>query len=225
MVCEIPLTRGFVALVDDDDYPIVKQYKWRTLGPMGRSRLVYAVTGPSVPSTTMHGVVVGMIPHASVKLVIDHIDGNGLNNRRANLRVCSHGDNISKGRLPKAMRASGYIGVHLSRTTIEAKCGRERIGAFPTITEAARAYDFAARQKYGIFAVLNFPNEVIDIAPIPTDRRLGILPRGVKAYGDRFIARASIGRKDVHIGIFNTIEEAVEARRKFDESRAVTVGV
>ena len=98
-------------------------------------------------------------------LVVDHIDGNGLNNLRENLRVCTNAENSRNARQYKKT-ASKFKGV--SRADSKSKPWKARlkynykevhIGIFKTQEEAARAYDEKAKELFGEFAHLNFPEE------------------------------------------------------------------
>jgi len=94
--------------------------------------------------------------------VIDHINGSGLDNRRANLRLATVAQNAwnSKKRNPR----SGYKGVWLAkekglwRAAIFCNRKRKHLGYFKDKVDAARAYDKAATKLHKEFAVLNFPN-------------------------------------------------------------------
>lgn len=93
---------------------------------------------------------------------LDHVDGNGLNNTRANLRPATNAQNNHNERL-RATNTSGYKGVHWVRTNSKWRAeiridGRNRhFGYFVDPLDAARAYDAAARSAFGAFACLNFP--------------------------------------------------------------------
>lgn len=95
---------------------------------------------------------------------VDHINGDGLDNRRSNLRVCSHAENRRNSKKVSGRRklASHYKGVsHPSKNrwtaSITVMWKTLHIGSFKTEIEAARAYDEAARNHHGVFARLNFP--------------------------------------------------------------------
>jgi hypothetical protein len=98
-------------------------------------------------------------------IVIDHINGNGLDNRRANLRICTYSQNNCNTKA-KVKGASKYRGVSKSRksdTPWQAKIYVRRkqivLGFYKTQYEAALAYDSAARKHHRRFATLNFPDK------------------------------------------------------------------
>ena len=152
----IKLTQGKVALVDDEDYDFLMQWKWHiTMG--GSRKTYYACRAKRIPRL-MHNVLLN--PPKGMQ--VDHKDRDGLNCQRSNLRICTHGENqMNKGVWAK----SGYKGV-----TIYAHIGgggnKKALGTFTTAEAAARAYDKEAKKLYGEFALLNFPeNQVSDRIP------------------------------------------------------------
>jgi hypothetical protein len=154
--------RGDVALVDDDNYPMLAQYKWT---PTSGRNTVYAVTHIYVAGQRKRFRMHRMC--APTVLMIDHIDGNGLNNQRSNLRPCDHstnGGNRSKSR----HNTTGFKGVQLDRRTgkyraiVEHQRIRYSLGYYVTAQEAARAYDKKAIELFGEFANTNFPRSDYD---------------------------------------------------------------
>lgn len=149
---EIPLTQGRVVIVDDEDYEGLARYKWHAL----RSRRTwYACRDTQGKTLYIHRVILG----AGVEQV-DHIDGDGLNNQRANLRLCTPSQNhtnAAKYRLSNA--SSRYRGVSRNGNGWRARCGggntQHYLGTFASEVEAARAYNEAAKRLYGEFACLN----------------------------------------------------------------------
>lgn len=156
---KIELTRGQVALVDDADAPALLPHSWCVL-PAHRSGF-YAVRaiGPG-QIVSMHRQIMGLpqsrTPH------VDHRDGDGLNNQRANLRIATVSQNHANSRKPRC-GTNRFKGV--TRST-HGKPWQARIvvlqraywlGRFHTEEEAARAYDVAAREHFGEFAALNLP--------------------------------------------------------------------
>lgn len=155
---EFPLTKGKVALVDVADLLIVARYSWHAQNKKGYwyARRVSTIDGLRYRES-MHRRIMEPGPG----LVVDHINGDGLDNRRANLRLCTHQQNCSNNSILTTSGRSKYRGVRPSFSKWEAVIkvdGRSRrIGSFFSPEDAARAYDAAARDAFGEFATLNFP--------------------------------------------------------------------
>jgi len=156
---KVSLTHGKVALVDDEDYPSLSCYKWYT--KKGRYTFYAAHdTGDKHNRKTepMHRVILGLRP--GDKQHTDHIDGNGLNNQRDNLRICTIAQNIQSSRKRK-MNSSKHKGVGWypaygkwrSRICVNRK--KIHLGYFDFETDAATAYNQAALKHFGEFALLN----------------------------------------------------------------------
>lgn len=157
---EIELTRGKIALVDDADFVWLSHYDWFLAGRSG-GKLSYAETHVTAidgrqQTIQMHRVVAGCPP----EFIVDHIDCDGLNNQRSNLRICTHAQNLANRR--KHVGASQFKGVQRAdgrwRARIGAGPNRVSLGAFDNEVDAAKAYDRAARDLYGEYARLNFPD-------------------------------------------------------------------
>lgn len=158
----IELTMGRVALVDDEDYRWLYQIPWYAahLGNPRRSHW-YAVTTDRA-HRKMHRVIM----NAPAGLVVDHIDGDGLNNQKENLRLATPAENAKNRR--KLTTANGaeptsrFKGVNYSPTRSQwlARIQVDRVsthlGYFGDEVEAAVAYDLAAKRLHGRFANLNF---------------------------------------------------------------------
>lgn len=150
---EIKLTKGYSTLVDDEDFESLSKHRWHAIE---KDTGVYAA---NEKKTYMHRFLLSV---SDSKVRVDHRDGNGLNNRRYNLRIATHAQN---GRNQKKHKdnQSGYKGVNW-----ESKAWRARIvvnrksihlGRYTNALEAAKAYDVAAVKYHGEFASLNFPQE------------------------------------------------------------------
>lgn len=165
-VCRLLLeSKGekFEVLFDEEDRGVVEGHLWHVRRVPG-SRLVYAQTnilkGACRTTKLMHRFITGA-PH---DMDVDHANGNGLDNRRCNLRVCSTQENV-QNRGPNRTNPAKFKGVTMrSRTSgvaWEARCGgrgvEKFLGSFQSAEEAARAYDLEAIRLYGEFARPNFP--------------------------------------------------------------------
>lgn len=158
MTRQIPLSRGYVALVDDEDFGRLSEIRWHAL--CVKSGRVYAKAtlrvGPGrYRDVLMHRLVLD----APAGLKVDHIEGIGLDNRRANLRLATHQQNLCNRR--RGYGASRFVGVaqHRGRwrAYITAHGRNQHLGLFDTEEAAARARDAAARLLHGEFASLNLP--------------------------------------------------------------------
>lgn len=157
----IPLTKGKFALVDNEDYDyIVAMGKWKC------NNSGYAVK--SITTTNENGKIVNsdkimhrIIMNCPKGVHVDHINGNGLDNRKSNLRLCSIQEN-SRNRGAQRNNTTGFKGVvyEASRGMFKSriqvsKHKRIHLGYFKNPKEAARAYNEAAIKYHGEFAKLN----------------------------------------------------------------------
>jgi hypothetical protein len=155
------LSNGGLALVDDDDYGKLSQYRWRKIS--GGNDIFYAITTIKGETKRMHRMIMGALP----ELRVDHINGNGLDNQRQNLRFATVKENIWASRISKN-NTSGHIGVTKARSRFRARIdhqGRRRsIGCYSTLDDAARAYNLVCYRLRAAYARLNavfpaFPSE------------------------------------------------------------------
>ena len=158
---QIPLTKGQFAVVDAADYEFLSQWKWHADRD---AATCYAVRSVSIgdgrqAAISMHRVLLGL---DDPKIKGDHIDGDGLNNTRANLRIATHVENCRNQRLSRN-NSSGYKGVSWRKGNkawmAYIKFNKKQIclGFYSSPESAAHAYDFAAIALCCEFARLNFP--------------------------------------------------------------------
>lgn len=155
---EIALTRGLVTVVDDEDFVALSVYKWYA---KKRDHLYYAARNETLPdgrrrTILMHIAILGVVG-------VDHADGNGLNNRRYNLRPCNQAQNQGNRRKIGTRNCSSKFkgvswNVRLQKWAAYIRKNYKRIhlGFFSDESEAALAYDAAARKHFGEYAKLNF---------------------------------------------------------------------
>lgn len=162
----IPLTKGKFAIIDAEDFEKVSQYKWHFS--------VYAITSIDGNQVRMHRFVTG----DTTSPQIDHINGNCLDNRKANLRGCTAVEN-ARNMTKAANCSSKYKGVFHKTNSWEAYIHMDdkkiSLGRFPTEEHAAWAYNVAAKKHFGRFAKLNEVNE-------PTDGFIPQLPNAIKMF-------------------------------------------
>lgn len=220
---EIKLTRGYVTQVDDEDFEWLNQWKWHAGGRDG-SRYVwrsYRISKTKTKSIAMHRLIMDT-PDG---MVVDHIDHDGLNNQRSNLRNCTNQQN----HMNMAPYMGGkYVGITYDGTArrwvaaIKADGIIRNMGSFKTAEEAAEARDLSALYYFGEFAYLNFPERRAEL----TERAESFVrnrPRktssryiGVSYYkhDGRWEAYFSDGGKRRWLGKFDTEIEAAVIRDK-----------
>lgn len=151
--CFVALTKGFMTLVSPEDKDTLDSSSW--YAEKNRNTF-YARSDSSKIHRLLHRAI--MKPERYE--LIDHINCNGLDNRRSNLRPATVSQNCVNRKSIKRSK-SGYIGVKETPTSWAASlnrgCGTLHLGCFSTAEEAAIARDISAIRQYGDFAILNFP--------------------------------------------------------------------
>lgn len=156
---QISLSQGKFALVDDSDYKWLNQWKWSLLRRRHQHKY-YAVRGDKNNKIIyMHREILGLKRGREVQA--DHINNNGIDNRRVNLRKCTHKEN-QRNQPKNVTNTSGYKGVTWYKAggkwhaQIKVNRTKYHLGYFFCLIKAAKAYDRAARKYHGDFANLNF---------------------------------------------------------------------
>lgn len=158
-MAEIELTQGHRALVDDADVEMLQHFAWSAHissgGKLWYARAVVALDAGTYVRKMMHTFLTGW-PQ------VDHINGNGLDNRRVNLRPSTRTQNMGNRR-KWTVGSSRFKGVSWfkegKRWKAQIRFAKKHIylGLFDDEEAAARAYDAAARGYFGEFAAVNFP--------------------------------------------------------------------
>jgi len=163
----IKLTQGKYAIVDDEDFEYLNQFKWyasKNRNTFYAKRNIYLGGGSQNPKSTyevMHRVILNI---SSKQKQVDHRNHNGLDNRRQNIRICTASEN-GQNRKSYKNTSSKYKGVSWHKKTkkwvahITVNKKLLSLGYFKDEHNAARAYNNAAISHFGEYAYLNFKNE------------------------------------------------------------------
>ncbi len=156
---EIQLTQGKVALVDDDMFDYLNQWKWQA--NQKQNKRFYAYRGKKIDGKYtmiyLHRFILNL---TDKKILVDHINMNPLDNRKENLRICTYSQN-QMNKIVQKNNISGYKGVHFDKRTnkffsyLTLNKKRYWLGYFIDPIDAAKAYNKAAIKFHGEFAKLN----------------------------------------------------------------------
>jgi hypothetical protein len=155
-VKEIQLSKGKVALVDDEDFEYLSQWKWfyHNKGYAARNKNTGNRVGRG--SYLMHKVIM----NTPDGMETDHINGDKVDNRKSNLRICSKSENIMNSKIRKD-NTSGYKGVcwHIGHKKYCVSICKDKkirhVGYYEKISDAVLAYNNAAIELFGEYARLN----------------------------------------------------------------------
>ena len=158
---KIPISQGKYALVDDKDFEWLNQWKWFVCK---NGQMMYVHRNERNESIKEKRKQITVSMHRSIMktpkgMDTDHINGDGLDNRRSNLRICTHAENTKNKR--KTYGTSRYKGVHWCKhnkrwySYITHNKKQTFVGSFNNERSGAIAYNKAAKKYHGIFAKLN----------------------------------------------------------------------
>lgn len=156
---KIPLTKGKFAIVDDEDFEHLNQFKWYASKSVSGN--FYAVRGAVVD-----GKLCGFLLHRAILspptgFEIDHKNRDGLDNRKSNLRIATRQQNMCNKPSQGVIKFKGVSITHAKygnfRVQIRINGVKTYLGSYKTPEEAALVYDLKAREVHGEFAYLNFP--------------------------------------------------------------------
>lgn len=153
-VAYVPLTRGMEAVVDAEDVPLVSGLLWQAKPGRKPTHTTYAATG--MKSVKMHRVIMP----APSGMEVDHIDGDGLNNRKSNLRIATKEQNRRNVAI-RPDNTSGYKGVTFDKASgkwqsaIRSDGRQRKLGRYATPEQAHEAYVEASRALHGDYGRIN----------------------------------------------------------------------
>lgn len=157
MTVVIETASGQPILVDDEDAPLIVSHRWFASRANQMTARYYATRAVGGTTIYMHRLILGLSPGSEWQ--VDHVNGDGLDNRRANLRMATRSQNNANRESTGG--SGGYRGVYRERGRYRARIwvnGQSvGLGRYTDAESAAHAYDEAAAYYFGAFARLNFP--------------------------------------------------------------------
>jgi hypothetical protein len=150
----IPLSQGKFAMVDDEDYEYLSQFKWNA---HKNGKTYYAERYNTVNGKQLYSRMHREVMNTPKGMEVDHRDHNGLNCQKHNLRNCTHKQNMSNQRSRGYSKYRGVMWVaprkKWTAVILNPRC---YIGYYDDEITAAKEYDKVAKERYGEFANLNF---------------------------------------------------------------------
>lgn len=151
---KLPLTQGYEAIVDDEDYEMLSQWRWKRL--VSSRGHVYAARTKKESGKSSMLLMHRLIACAPPDMDVDHKNRDTLDNRRSNLRLCSRSYNNANAKARSDKKNSQYKGVQRNKKRWQARIVKDGVryllGTFDTELEAHQAYLAAAKKLYGEFA-------------------------------------------------------------------------
>jgi hypothetical protein len=212
----IKLTHGYFTEIDDEDGDLADIKWYASMDTMTQARnKIYATVCRCNKTTRLHRVILERMLGRSLenKEECDHIDGDTLNNKRANLRLATHKQNL-RNRI-KQSKENKFKGVYFERFTGKWKAqimldGKNyNLGRYSSEIDAAKVYDLAAITYFGDFALTNGLDADGVILPKlkrPKKSKSGF--KGVYKHGNRWQASIRRNGKIINIGSYLDPEEA-----------------
>lgn len=154
-MAEIKLYSGSIVLIDDEDYQKLFSYKWVELKDLNTSYARVSRSSASKACVLMHRLILG-IQDKPTSIKVDHINHNGLDNRKENLRICNHSENLSNMITPKS-NCSGFRGVYFDNDSskwaysVVKNYKQYRSRTFDSAEEAFEARMIKAKELHGEF--------------------------------------------------------------------------
>lgn len=158
---KIKLTQNQYALVDEEDFDFINQFRWQAIYKPNSNYFIATKADKRINGKQRHTYMHRLIMNAPTGLDIDHINHDGLDNRKCNLRLCTKKEN--RMNIKKKESRWGYKGIDFrdsnkNKWIAQIKFNKKSIyiGCYPDKISAAKAYDEKAKELFGEFAHLNF---------------------------------------------------------------------
>lgn len=206
----IPISKGKSVIVDYEDYDrLLKMGKWHYSkgGYVCKTKVFPRINGKQPKeSVYMHRIIM----NTPDGMVTDHIDGNGLNNQKSNLRICTQAENnLNKKIKGKYKGIKFYQGKWHSE--IKFKGEYKYLGSYESAEQAALAYNEVAKELHGAYAILNVVNE--PFKGFTKKAQFSSKFNGVSFHKttNKWTAYLIISRKQKYLGIFENEQDAALA--------------